>query len=115
MREEVLTEKDFVDYSKLLNIQFIDFARKEIITNREAHKRFLNCFTEIYGPPLGGPEIMEKILGGKMALPSNICITCVKQYMHCPLIRVFKALIQGALNTELIDLSNTIVSRALIS
>tara|TARA_Y100000766_G_scaffold160432_1_gene137774 strand:+ start:124 stop:471 length:348 start_codon:yes stop_codon:yes gene_type:complete len=115
MSEVLLQEEDVVDYSKLLNIQFIDFARKEVISNKEAHKRFLNCFTELYGPPLGGTKNLEKILSGEMVLSSNICITCVKQYMHCPLIRVFKALIQGALNTELIDLSNTIVSRALIS
>ena len=110
-----LKEEDFVDYSRLLNIQFVDFARKEVISNREAHERFVNCFTEMYGPPLGGPEILGDILNGKVVLPSKICVTCVKEYMHCPLIGVFKSLIEGALNTELVDLSNRIVACALVS
>ena len=115
MNDEKLKEEDYANYSRLLNIQFVEFARKEVISNREAYERFLNSFTERYGSPLGGPKILENVLNGKMILPSNICVTCVKKYMHCPLIGVFKSLIQGALNTELIDLSNRIVSRALIS
>ena len=110
-----LGEEDFAIYSNLLNIQFVDFARKEVISNDQAKARFINRFTEMYGPPLGGPEILGDILNGKVVLPSKICITCVKEFMHCPLIGVFKSLIEGALNTELVDLSNRIVARALVS
>ena len=110
-----LCEEDFANYSRLLNIQFVEFARQEVISNREANERFLNCFMERYGPPLGGPEILGNVLNGNMVLPSNICVTSVREYMHCPLIGVFKSLIGGALNTELIDLSNKIVARALVT
>ena len=115
MRKESLKKEDFVDYSRLLNIQFVDFARKEVISNKEAHERFVNCFTEMYGPPLGGPEILGDILNGKVVLPSKICVACVKEYMHCPLIYVFNSLITDGLNAELIDVSNKVVARALAS
>ena len=113
--EKELGEEDLADYSNLLNIQFVDFARKEVISNHQAKVRFLDRFTELYGPPLGGPEILGDILNGQVVLPRKICITCVKDYMHCPLICVFKSLINDALNTELVDLSNRIVARALVS
>ena len=113
--EEVLKEEDFADYSRLLNIQFLEFARQEVMSNREANKLFLNCFIERYGPPPGGPEILRNVLNGNMVLPSNICVTSVKKYMHCPLIGVFKSLIKGSLNTELIALSNMVVARDLVS
>ncbi len=82
MNTEKLKKEDCVEYSRLLNIQFVDFARKEVISNREAHESFLNCFKELYGPPIGGPEILRNILKGKMVLPSNICVnlsrsTCI--------------------------------------
>ena len=115
MNNKELAEEDYANYSNLLNIQFIDYARTEIISNDKAHARFLDRFTEMYGPPLGGPDVMKDILSGKKVLPSEICITVVKEYLHCPLINVFNSLVKGALNTELIDLSNRIVSRALIS
>ena len=115
MNDEQLKDEDYADYSRLLNRQFIDFARREIITNDQASLRYLDRFTEMYGPPLGGTELLGEILNGKTVLPSKICITCVNEYMHCPLIGVFKSLIEGALNTELVDLSNRIVSRALVS
>ena len=110
-----LKQEDYANYSRLLNIQFIEFARSEVISNEEAHARFLNCFTERYGPPLGGPEILEHILDGKMVLPSKMCVTCVKEYMHCPLICIFNSLMPDGLNPELIDASNKIVARALVS
>ena len=115
MNNKELNEEDYANYSNLLNIQFVDYARTEIISNDKAHSRYLDRFTEMYGPPLGGPDVMKDILNGKKVLPSNICLSVVKEYLHCPLIGVFKSLIQGALNTELIDVSNRIVSRALIS
>ena len=115
MNTETLKKEDFVEYSRLLNIQFIDFARRKVISNEEAHARFLTSFIEKYGPPLGGPEILEHVLNGKMVLPSKTCVTCVKKYMHCPLIYVFNSLITDGLNPELIDASNKIVSRALVS
>ena len=115
MHEETLKEKDFASYSRLLNIQFLDYARSEVISNEEAHARFLTSFIERYGPPLGGPEILEDVLNGKMVLPSKICVTCVKEYMHCPLIYVFNSLIADGLNAELIDVSNKVVARALAS
>ena len=115
MNDEQLKDEDYANYSRLLNVQFVDFARREIITNDQAGVRYLDRFTEMYGPPLGGTELLGDILNGKTVLPSKICITCVNEYMHCPLIGVFKSLIEGALNTELVDLSNRIVSRALVS
>ena len=113
--EKELGEEDLADYSNLLNIQFVDFARKEVISNYQAYKRFLDRFTEMYGPPLGGPDVLGDILNGKVVLPSKICVTCVKKLMHCPLIGVFKSLIEGALNTELVELSKGIIARALVS
>ena len=115
MNTETLKKEDFVDYSRLLNIQFLDYARSEVISNEEAHARFLTSFIERYGPPLGGPEILEDVLKGKMVLPTKICVTCVKEYMHCPLIYVFNSLITDGLNPELIDASNKVVARALVS
>ena len=115
MNDEQLKDEDYADYSRLLNRQFVDFARREIITNDQASLRYLDRFTEMYGPPLGGTELLGDILNGKTVLPSKICITCVNEYMHCPLIGVFKSLIEGALNTELVDLSNRIVARALVT
>ena len=115
MNTETLKKEDFANYSRLLNIQFLDYARSEVISNEEAHARFLTSFIERYGPPLGGPEILEDILNGKMVLPSNICVRCVKEYMHCPLIYVFNSLIKDGLNPELIDASNKVVARALAS
>ncbi len=115
MNTETLKKEDIANYSKLLNIQFIEFARSEVISNEEAHARFLNCFTERYGPPLGGPEMLEHVLDGKMVLPSKICVRCVKEYMHCPLICIFNSLMPDGLNAELIDASNKIVARALVS
>ena len=115
MNNKELVKEDYAHYSNLLNIQFVDYARTEIISNDKANARFLDRFTEMYGPPLGGPETLKKILNGKKILPREICLTVVKEYMHCPLIGVFKSLVPGALNSELVDLSNRIVSRALIS
>ncbi len=115
MNDEKLKEEDYANYSRLLNIQFLEFARSEVISNEEAHARFLNCFTERYGPPLGGPEILEKVLDGTMVLPSKICVTCVKEYIHCPLICIFNSLMPDGLNPELIHASNKIVARALVS
>ena len=110
-----LREEDLAVYSNLLNIQFVDFAREEVISNDQAKALFINRFTEMYGPPLGGPEILGDVLNGKVVLPSKICVTCVKKLMHCPLIGVFKSLIEGALNTELVELSKGIIARALVS
>ena len=115
MHQETLKEEDYANYSRLLNIQFLDYARSEVISNEEALARFLTSFIEKYGPPLGGPEILEDVLNGKKVLPSKICVTCVKEYMHCPLIYVFNSLITDGLNAELIDVSNKVVARALAS
>ena len=115
MHEETLKKEDIADYSRLLSIQFVDYARSEVISNEEAHARFLTSFIEKFGPPLGGPEILEHVLNGKMVLPSKICVTCVKKYMHCPLIYVFNSLITDDLNSELIDASNKVVAHALAS
>ena len=115
MNYEKLKEEDCANYSKLLNNQFLDYARSEVISNEEALARFLTSFIERYGPPLGGPEILEDVLNGKMVLPSKICVTCVKAYMHCPLIYVFNSLITDGLNAELIEASNKVVARALVS
>ena len=75
----------------------------------------MTSFRQKYGPPLGGPEILEDVLNGKMVLPSEICVTCVKEYMHCPLIYVFNSLLTDGLNPDLIDASNKVVARALVS
>ena len=115
MNIETLKKEDFVEYSRLLNIQFVDFARSEVISNEEAHARFLTSFIEKYGPPPYGPEILEHVLNGKMVLTSNICVKFVKEYMHCPLIYVFNSLITDGLNPELIEASNKVIARALVS
>ncbi len=44
MNTETLKKEDFVEYSRLLNIQFVDFARSEVISNEEAHTPFLTRF-----------------------------------------------------------------------
>ena len=75
-----LKQEDYANYSRLLNIQFLDFARKEVISNREAHERFLNCFTERYGRPPGGHKTLENVLNGKMVLPRKICVKYVDHY-----------------------------------
>ena len=110
-----LEEADLAEYSNLINIQFVEFARIELISNYQAKVRFIERFTELYGAPLGGPEKLGDILNGKTNLPCKVCVASVKEYMHCPLIGVFKSLIAGSLNTELVDLSNLIVARALAS
>ncbi len=103
MNDEKLKEEDYANYSKLINTQFIEYARKEVISNREAHERFLNCFTELYGPLPCGPEILENVLNGNMVLPSKICVSACKKFFHCPIIGVLNTLIKGELNSELID------------
>ena len=115
MHEETLKEEECANYSRLLNIQFIDYARSEVISNEEAHARFLTSFIKKYGPPPYGSEILEDVLNGKMVLTSNICVKFVKEYMHCPLIYVFNSLITDGLNPELIDASNKVIARALVS
>jgi len=115
MKEETLKEEECANYSRLLNNQFLDYARSEVISNKEAHARFLSSFIEKYGPPPYGPEILEQVLNGKMVLTSKICIKFVKEYMHCPLIYIFNSLITDDLNPELIDASNKVVARALAS
>ena len=115
MNDEKLKEEDFANYSRLLNIQFIEFARSEVISNEKAHARYLTSFIKQYGPPVGGHEMLKAVLSGKMALPSKICVTCVKKYMQYPLISVFNSLITCSLNPELIDASNKVAARALVS
>ena len=115
MNEEQLKEEDYANYSRLLNIQFIDFARKEVLSNTDAFRRYFDCFVEKYGDPPGGPEIMKGILSGEIVLPSKICIKVCKEHCHCPLIGVFNSLINGGLNPELIEASNKVVARALVS
>ena len=44
MNEEKLKEEDYANFSRLLNIQFVDYARSEVISNEEAHARFLSSF-----------------------------------------------------------------------
>ena len=100
MNTETLKEEECANYSRLLNIQFVDYARSEVISNEEAHTRFLTSFIERYSPPLGGSKMLEQVLNGKMVLPRKICVTCVKEYMHCPLIYVFNSLITDGLNTS---------------
>ena len=46
MNTETLKKEDLADYSRLLNIQFVDFARSEVISNEEAHARFFTSFIE---------------------------------------------------------------------
>ena len=115
MHKDSLKKQDFAVYSRLLNIQFIDFARSEVISNEEAQARFLTSFIERYGPPVGGNEMIKGVLSGKMVLPSKICISACKEFSHCPLINIFNSLMPDALNPELIEASNKIVARALVS
>ena len=115
MHKETLKEEECANYSRLLNIQFLDYARSEVISNEEAHTPFLTSFIERSGPPVGGNEILKGGLSGKMVLPSKICVTCVKEYMHCPLMYIFNSLITDGLNPELIDASNKVIARALVS
>ena len=115
MNTETLKKEDFVEYSRLLNIQFVDFARSEVISNEEAHARFLTSFIKRYGPPVGGNEMIKGVLSGKMVLPSKICISACKEFCHCPFINILNSLIRGSLNPELIDASNKVVARALVS
>ena len=115
MHQETLKEEDYANYSRLLNIQFLDYARSEVISNEEAHARFLTSVIEKYGPPPYGPAILAQVLNGKMVLTSKICVKFVKEYMHCPLIYVFNSLIKDGLNAELIDVSNKVVALALAS
>tara|TARA_Y100001978_G_scaffold25803_1_gene22102 strand:+ start:177 stop:386 length:210 start_codon:yes stop_codon:yes gene_type:complete len=49
-----------------LSIQFVDYARNEVISNEEADTLFFSSFIELYGPPPGGPEILEHVLDGKI-------------------------------------------------
>ena len=58
MNEEKLKEEDYANFSRLLNIQFVDYARSEVISNEEAHESSLSSFIERYSPPLGGSEIL---------------------------------------------------------
>ncbi len=115
MTTETLKKEDFANYSRLLNIQFVDFARSEVISNEEAHARFLTSFIERYGSAIGGAEMLKDVLSGKMVLPSKICVSACKKYCHCPIISVLNSLLTGGLNPELIDASNKIVARALVS
>ena len=115
MHNESLEKEDFVVYSSLLNIQFLDYAKTEVISNEEAHAGFLTSFIERYGPPVGGNEMIKGVLSGKMVLPSKICISACKEFCHCPFINIFNSLIIGGLNPELIDASNKVVARALVS
>ena len=98
MHKDSLKKQDFAVYSRLLNIQFIDFARSEVISNEEAQARFLTSFIERYGPPVGGNEMIKGVLSGKMVLPSKICISACKEFSHCPLINTLNSLITGGLN-----------------
>ena len=113
-----LKQEDYANYSRLLNIQFIEFARSEIISNEEAHSRFLTSFIERYGSAIGGAEMLKDVLSGRMVLPSKICISACKEFSHCPIINTLNtlnSLITGGLNPELIEASNKVVSRALVS
>ena len=112
MHKETLQEEDYANFSRLLNIQFIDFARSEVISKEEVHARFLTSFIKRYGPPVGGNEIIKGVLSGKMVLPSKICISARKNFCHCPFISFLNSLITGGLNPGLIDASNKVVARA---
>ena len=46
MNEVQLKQEDYANYSRLLNIQFIEFARSEVICNEEAHARLFTSFIE---------------------------------------------------------------------
>ena len=115
MNEVQLKQEDYANYSRLLNIQFIEFARSEVISNEEAHARFLTSFIERYGSAIGGAEMLKDVLSGKMVLPSKICISACKEFCHCPIINILNSLITGGLNPELLEASNKIVARALVS
>ena len=115
MNEQKLEEEDYENYSRLLHVQFIKWARWEVISDIAAFDLFFNRFVEMYGDPPGGTEVMGGILTGEMVLPSKICVSVCKKYCHCPLIGVFNSLIQGGLMPELVEASNKVVSRALIS
>ena len=115
MNEQKLEEEDYENYSRLLHVQFIKWARWEVISDIAAFDLFFNRFVEMYGDPPGGTEVMKGILSGEIVLPSKICIKVCKEHCHCPLIGVFNSLIQGGLMPELVDASNKVVSRALIS
>ena len=115
MNEEQLKEEDYANYSRLLNIQFVDFARKEVMSNGDAFQMCFDRFVEMYGDPPGGTEVMGGILSGEMVIPSKICFSVCKEYCHCPLIGVFNSLIQGGLMPELVEASNKVVARALVS
>ena len=115
MNEQKLEEEDYENYSRLLHVQFIKWARWEVISDIAAFDLFFNRFVEMYGDPPGGTEVMGGILTGEMVLPSKICVSVCKKYCHCPLIGVFNSLIQGGLMPELVAASNKVVSRALIS
>ena len=58
MNEEKLKEEDYANFSRLLTIQFLDYARSEVISKEEAHERSLSSFIERYSPLLGGSEIL---------------------------------------------------------
>ena len=115
MNDEQLKHEDYANYSRLLHVQFIKWARWEVISDIAALDLFFNRFVELYGEPLGGRDVMGGILNGEMVLPSTICVSVCKKYCHCPLIGVFNSLIQGGLMPELVEASNKVVSRALIS
>ena len=115
MNAEQLKEEDYANYSRLLHIQFIKWARWEVISDIAAFDLFFNRFVEMYGDPPGGTEVMGGILTGEMVLPSKICVAVCKKYCHCPLIGVFNSLVKGGLNSELVEASNKVVARALVS
>ena len=115
MKTETLKKEDFVEYSRLINIQFVDYARSEVISNGEAHARFLTSFIKRYGPTVGRNEMIKAVLSGKMVLPSKICILACKEFCHCPIINILNSLITDGLNPELIDASNKVVACALVS
>jgi len=115
MNDEQLKHEDYANYSRLLHVQFIAYARKEVISDIAAYDNFYNRFVELYGDPLGGKDVMGGILNGNMVLPSSICVAVCKEYCHCPLIGVFNSLVKGGLNSELVEASNKVVARALVS
>ena len=115
MNGEQLKQEDYANYSRLLHVQFIKWARWEVISDIAAFNLFFNRFVELYGDPPGGTEVMGGILNGEMIIPSAICVSVCNKYCHCPLIGVFNSLIQGGLMPELVEASNIVVARALIS
>ena len=115
MNEQKLEEEDYENYSRLLHVQFIKWARWEVISDIAAFDLFFNRFVQLYGDPQGGKEVMGGILNGELVMPSAICISACKKYCHCPLSGVFNSLINGGLMPELVEASNIVVARALIS